>query len=117
MGGEQRVDTLHLATLGSVLGMSFDNLSRLSSDRHALELNGGSRPSEDVPASLRLSGLPAGSTYAKLMGKKYIYGNAGQIIGAILRYSLNGNDFCLPATVGRGVLCMGRGGPDCLDRF
>ncbi len=97
-----------LATLASVLGMSFDNLSRLSSDRHALELNGGSRPSEDVPASLRLSGLPAGSTYAKLMGKKYIYGNAGQIIGAILRYSLNGNDFCLPATVGRGVLCMGK---------
>lgn len=97
-----------LATLASILGMSFDNLSRLSSDRHALELNGGSRPSEDVPASLRLSRLPAGSTYAKLMEKKYIYGNAGQVIGAILRYSLNGNDFCLPATVGRGVLCMGK---------
>lgn len=97
-----------LATLASILGMSFDNLSRLSSDRHALELNGGSRPCEDVPASLRLSGLPAGSACAELMEKRYIYGNAGQVIGAILRYSLNGNDFCLPATVGRGVLCMGK---------
>ncbi len=97
-----------LATLASILGMRFDNLSRLSGDRRALELNGGSCPSEDVPTSLHLPGLPAGSACAELMEKKYIYGNAGQIIGAILRYSLNGNDFCLPATVGRGVLCMGK---------
>lgn len=97
-----------LATLASVLGMNFDNLSRLSSDIHALERNGGPRPSEYVPASLHLPGLPAGSACAELMEKKYIYGNAGQVIGAILRYSLNGNDFCLPTTVGRGVLCMGK---------
>ncbi len=97
-----------LATLASILGMNFDNLFRLSSDKHSHELNGESCPSEDVPASLHLSGLPAGSACAELMEKKYIYGNAGQIIGAILRYSLNGNDFCLPATVGREVLCMGK---------
>lgn len=97
-----------LATLANILSMSFDNLSKLSSDRHAVELNGGSRPSEDVPASLHLPGFPAGSACAVLMEKRYIYGNAGQIIGAILRYLLNGNDFCLPATVGRGVLCVGK---------
>ncbi|MBB5144639.1 AAA family ATPase [Desulfovibrio intestinalis] len=97
-----------LATLANILNMSFDNLSKLSSDRHTAELNGGSRLIEDVPASLHLPGLPAGSACAELMEKKYIYGNAGQIIGAILRYRLNGNDFCLPATVGHGVLCMGK---------
>ena len=97
-----------LATLANILSMSFDNLSKLSSDRHAVELKGGSRPIEDVPDSLHLPGLPAGSACAELMEIRYIYGNAGQIIGAILRYRLNENDFCLPATVGRGVLCMGK---------
>ena len=96
-----------LTTLANILGMSFENLSKLSSGQHALEPNGGSRPIEDVPASLHLPELPAGPTCAELMEKKYIYGNAGQIIGAILRYRLNENDFCLPATVGRGVLCVG----------
>ena len=97
-----------LATLANILSISFDNLSKLSSDRHAAEFNGGSRLIEDVPDTLHLPGLPAGSACAELMEKRYIYGNAGQIIGAILRYRLNGNDFCLPATVGRGVLCMGK---------
>ncbi len=97
-----------LATLANILSMSFDNLYKLSSDRHAAEFNGGSRPIEDVPDTLHLPGLPAGSACAELMEKRYIYGNAGQIIGAILRYRLNGNDFCLPATVGRGILCMGK---------
>lgn len=97
-----------LATLANILNMSFDNLSKLSSDRHTAELNGGSRLIEDVPASFHLPGLPAGSACAELMEKRYIYGNAGQRIGAILRYQLNGSDFCLPATVGRGVLCVGK---------
>jgi len=97
-----------LATLANILGMSFENLSKLSSDQHALELNGGSRPAEDVPASLHLPELPAGPTCVELMEKRYIYGNAGQVIGAILRYRLNGHDFCLPATVGRCILCMGK---------
>jgi len=97
-----------LATLANILSMNIDNLSKLSSDGHAAELLGGSQLVEDVPNTLHLPGLPAGSACAELMEKKYIYGNAGQIIGAILRYRLNGNDFCLPATVGRGVLCMGK---------
>ncbi|MBB5142300.1 AAA family ATPase [Desulfovibrio intestinalis] len=97
-----------LATLANILSMSFDNLSKLSSDRHAVELNGGSRPIEDVPDTLHLPGLPTGSACAELMETRYIYGNAGQRIGAILRYQLNGSDFCLPATVGHGVLCVGK---------
>lgn len=97
-----------LATLANILSMNIDNLSKLSSDGHAAELLGGSQLVEDVPNTLHLPGLPAGSACAELMEKKYTYGNAGQIIGAILRYRLNGNDFCLPATVGRGVLCMGK---------
>lgn len=97
-----------LATLANFLGMKFKNLYYLSSEGHAAELNDGSLQDEDVPASLHLPGLPTGSACAELVDKTYIYGNAGQIIGAILRYRLNGNDFCLPATVGRGVLCVGK---------
>ena len=102
----QRMDAV--ATLANILGMSFDNLSKLSSDKHGAELTGGSCPRENVPASLHLPKLPAGAANAARKEKKYIYGNAGQRIGAILTYQLNGNDFCLPATVGRGELCMGK---------
>lgn len=97
-----------IATLADILKMSYEKLFQLSSERHSAELNGRSRSNDDIPDVLYLSGLPAGSSCAELMETRYIYGNAGQIIGAILRYRLNGNDFCLPATVGKNLLCMGK---------
>ena len=97
-----------IATLAYILKMSQEKLFQLSSESHSAELNGRSRPIDDLPDFLGMSGIPAGSSLAELREKKYIHGNAGQIIGAILRYSLNGNDFCLPATVGKNVLCMGK---------
>ena len=97
-----------IATLAYILKMSQEKLFQLSSESHSAELNGRSRPIDDLPDFLGMSGIPAGSSLAELREKKYIHGNAGQIIGAILRYSLNGNDFCLPATVGNNVLCMGK---------
>lgn len=98
-----------LATLAKIVGMDFYNLSRLSSDPHTAESSGTfQQPEENIPEILHLPGLPGGTTCAELTDKTYIYGNAGQVIGAILRYRLNGHDFCLPATVGRCVLCMGK---------
>ena len=101
-----RMDSL--ATLASILNMNFDNLHQLSSAKHAAELHTGLRPVDEVPALLHLRSLPAGGACAELVEKVYSYGHAGQVIGAILRYRLNGKDFCLPATVGRNVLCVGK---------
>lgn len=97
-----------LATLAQLLGMSFENLHQLSSTPHAAELHGTWRFDDGVPNLLQLRGFPNDFGCAKLMGKTHIYGNANQVIGAFLRYRLDENDFCLPATVGRGELCVGR---------
>ena len=72
--------------------------------QHAAELNGRALQSEDVPAILNIEG----GSVVILKEKTYIYGNAGQPIGAILRYRCNDNEFCLPATVGRGELSIGK---------
>ena len=93
-----------MATLANILGMSFDNIYQLSSEKHAAELNGRALQSEDVPAILNIEG----GSVVILKEKTYIYGNAGQPIGAILRYRCNDNEFCLPATVGRGELSIGK---------
>lgn len=97
-----------LATLAQLLGMSFKNLHQLSCDTHSAELHGTWRFDDGVPNLLQLRGFPNGLGCAKLMGTTHIYGNANQVIGAFLRYQLDGNDFCLPATVGRGELCVGK---------
>ena len=97
-----------LATLADMLKMSYEKIFQLSSEGDVIKPNGKSRPQEEIPNTLRLRGRPVGSTCAELAEIKYIYGNSSQIIGAILRYSLNGNDFCLPATVGNDLLCMGK---------
>lgn len=97
-----------LATLTKIVNMDIKRLQSLSSDRHPIDLNGRLRSDEDVPKMLHLSRLPAGSACVELVDKAYIYGNVGQIIGAILSYRLDGKDFCLPATVGKKLLCMGK---------
>lgn len=97
-----------LATLAKIVNMDIERLQTLSSDRHPIELNGSLHSDEDVPKVLHLSRFPAGSACAELVGNAYIYGNAGQVIGAILSYRLDGKDFCLPATVGKKILCMGK---------
>lgn len=97
-----------LATLANILHMRFENLYQLSSDVHTAEANGEPFKSEEVPQEIHLPRLPAGSACAELVEKVDIIGNAGQVIGAVTMYRLNGNDFCLPATVGRGVLSLGK---------
>ena len=93
-----------IATLANILGISFENFYQLSSEKYAAELNGRALQYEDVPVPLNLQG----GGVVSLKEKIYIYGNAGQPIGAILCYQGNDNYFCLPATVVRGVLCMGK---------
>ncbi|UIA98870.1 AAA family ATPase [Desulfovibrio desulfuricans] len=97
-----------LATLARILGMSFENIFQLSSDKHTAEMDGNRTFDDMVPNVLHLPGLPTGAACAELVDKTHIFGNAGQVIGAILRYRLKGNDFCIPATVGRGKLCIGK---------
>lgn len=98
-----------LMTLAKIVNMNIENLQLLSSNRYSIEWNGSLCIDEDVPNVLHLSRFPAGSGCAELVGKAYIYGNAGQVIGAILRYRLDKKDFCLPATVSnQGELSMGK---------
>ena len=112
------------ATLASILKMSFENLYQISSVTHAADLNGGALLGEDVPKRFHLRGISSDMACITLEETKYIYGSAGQVTGAFLRYRLNGHDFCLPATVGRGVLCLGKYKPtahflneDLIDKF
>ena len=93
-----------IATLANILGISFENFYQLSSEKHAAELNGRALQSEDVPAILNIEG----GSVVILKEKTYTYGNAGQTIGAILLFRWNDIDFCLPATVCRGELSMGK---------
>lgn len=97
-----------MATLANILGMSFGNLYQLSSAHQATEMNGKHFFDDGVRNILQLRGITVGSACAELVDKTNIYGNAGQVIGAILRYRLNGNDFCIPATVKYGELCVGK---------
>ena len=113
-----------VTTLANILKMCLENLYQLSSAAHAADLNGGALLGEDVPKRLHLQGISREFACITLEEKKYIYGNAGQVTGAFLRYRLNGQDFCLPATVARGVLCLGKCKPtahflneDLIDKF
>ena len=97
-----------IATLAHILGLRFEDIFQLSSNRHAAEVNGLASHSVDVPEHLYLQGLPPGSACAELLSSDPIYGNAGQTIGAILWYQLGNQTFCIPATVGNGTLCIGK---------
>lgn len=95
-----------VATLANIVGMTYENLFQLSSDKHVAELR-GTTSGKDVPSHIYLSALPEPAC-ALLKETKTVLGNAGQEIGAILLYELNGQTFCLPATVGNGRLCIGK---------
>ena len=101
-----RMDSL--ATLANILTMSFENLYQLSSERRTAKLSFTlQEPTEHIPQKLYVPERSLGSPCVKLIEQADIYGTARQKIGSILHYQLNGTDFCLPATVGDGVLCMG----------
>lgn len=97
-----------LATLANILGIQFVNMYQFSSDPHVAESRGGLSPSNDIPECLHLRRLSGTPTYAEQAGRVDILGNAGQVIGAIVCYRLGSKEFCLPAIVGRGVLCIGK---------
>ena len=101
-----RMDSL--ATLANILNMSFENLYQLSSERNTAKLPFTlQKPTERIPQKLYVPERSFRSPCVRLIEQADIYGTARQKIGSILHYQLNGTDFCLPATVGDGVLCMG----------
>ena len=94
-----------IATLADIIGMDFGNIERLFSTKHAAEGKTFQSLEIVIPKFLPLTRL---QTNAVLIDLVNIKGNAGQIIGAIAQYKCNGRTFCLPATVGRGTLAIGR---------
>ncbi|MBQ3060438.1 MAG: AAA family ATPase [Desulfovibrio sp.] len=92
--------------LADYLGLKIENLFQMSSTPHAAETHIFS-PIENFPTYLRLDGYP--NAQAIRFRKMDILGNSGQVIGAVLWCNLgNGLDCLLPATVGKGELCIGK---------
>jgi KaiC. len=105
--GSSRMDSL--ATLANILNMSFENLYQYSSERRTAKSHFTlQEPAERIPQKLYVPELSLGLPCIKLIEQADIYGTARPKIGSILHYQMNGTDFCLPATVGDGVLCMGK---------
>ena len=94
-----------IATLAEIVGMDFCNIEGLSNTKHAVEGKSIQSLERAIPKFLPLTRL---QTNAVLIDLVDIKGNAGQIIGAIAQYKCDGRTFCLPATVGRGTLAIGR---------
>lgn len=96
-----------LATLANMLGTKIENLQTPTNKYDSAKGIGYCRPEDDVPTHLYLPHLTTGHSYAQLMNRADILAHSGQLIGAILQYSLDGQTFCLPATVDKGRLCIG----------
>lgn len=97
-----------VATAANVLNIDFANVYQFSSDVHIAESGGKICREDAVPGVLCLTRLHSGVVYANFVRKINILGNAGQVIGAICIYRLGEREFCMPATVGNGTLCIGR---------
>lgn len=97
-----------ITALASIVNLDFENIKELASDKHVAETKGLHHPQKNVPQWIYLHRLPEGGAHAELVALHCILGNAQQIIGAIAIYRLNKREFCLPATVGNKVLCLGK---------
>lgn len=96
-----------IATLAGIVRLDFSNLLTLSSEMHVAETKGTPYYSDNVPKQIPLHNIPEVAS-AELVDLHYILGNAGQVIGAVALYRLADRRFCLPATVVRGRLCVGK---------
>jgi hypothetical protein len=96
-----------VATLASILRVSYENVFSIFDVTHAAETN-LARYTDDIPRNFQVLGFPPEKATAHLTELSNVYGHAGQIIGAFAEYHLDGNTVCLPATVGAGSLSMGR---------
>ena len=92
-----------IATLAVIVGLSFDNIRRLSSDSHLAESTGFTEVSDLIPRFLQLSGQ-RGHVECKTL--RIIKGPSDQAIGAIVVYEHGSAVFALPATVGRKELSI-----------
>jgi hypothetical protein len=107
-----------IATLAKIVRLQYKNLIDFTNVQHAAEYAEKSMLSNAIPDYLSLTALPSGSACVKLMETYNILGNAGQTIGAIVRYHLSGTandcDFCFPATVGYQELSISKVKPTSL---
>lgn len=97
-----------LSSLAKMLNMSFENMYQLFREEHAAEKTGREPQYIDIPKQLWLANLPSQYRSATLVRQIPILGNAGQTIGALVEYQIAEQTFYLPATVGNGVLCIGK---------
>lgn len=96
-----------LSMLANIVGLNFDKVFNTYYTVLAAETALPSVPYSYIPQVLwEVDG--SGHVLAQLVDIVHIYGNAQQIIGAIVTYQCGDETFCLPATVGDTTLCIGR---------
>lgn len=101
-----RLDALQ--TLANYCGMDVNYLTKMSNYHHVAEMDGSRGFIDAVPDSIKINRLPPEQSYLPRVAFPKIYGNGGQVIGAIAMYGWNGQYFCLPATVANGELSIGK---------
>lgn len=99
-----------MATLEYLVGMKLSNVLHFSGDNHCCEFS-FKDCDIDIPRVLYLKRGTQPSEYIELDNIIKIYGASNQIIGAFIRYKWQNCKFYLPASVGSGVLCIGRFSP------
>jgi hypothetical protein len=108
----QRVLTLSrldaLATLASIVSLNFENLFAVHNVTHVAERESDSPLRDCIPRVIDIGFRDANMGVASCMDITEIHGHSGQVIGAVCTYELGRQRFCLPATVVRGQLCIGR---------
>lgn len=94
-----------VATLANIVHMKYENIFHMSSDKHSATTKAEShvKPSRYVNGVIKTS-----KSEFNLISWEWIYGFRKQYLGAVLQYSDGKQSFCLPATVSRGEIAVGR---------
>jgi archaellum biogenesis ATPase FlaH len=97
-----------IATLASILNFEFNNLFTVHNTHYVAELKNHSITDKSIPEHLHIRSKTPHKQIAMLADVAAVHGNSGQEIGAFCTYELGRLRFCLPATVVRGQLCIGK---------
>lgn len=100
-----------VTTLADILGMNIDKTFQVVDATAAADAGWSCDIDNQIPQSFQVPGMQLGESIAELKRWIPLLGHAGQLIGGIAIYDLDGMTFCLPVAVGSRVLCIGRYSP------
>lgn len=97
-----------LETLANMVDMQFENLHQLSNKTSAFDEGRNNRISEEIPHLIYTKNSKDGGNVNEFRQSVKVKGSAGQIISGAVLYSRSDTSFILPATVHKGIFCIGR---------